>query len=495
MVILNKVRDSNSIKYIIPFLFAFILCFSHIYKMEDLISSSGDAADIWKTITSFYSNNIYASYVLYKGINSVYPYVWLYQLSIALNINEWIFIKVFYATIFAYIAAIGLPSIVKEMTQINVGIFRRLLTIIFCWVFWYYTRIFTALMIDLPCLFYYVLLINFALWIYRKKKCLSLYIAAGFFCGLCLSASGQYSVASFCIIIFIMIVTLKVYPLNKRMNVLPFLVRATGFLICTGLVVGWNQYFEYTIVEPLRNGGGWIPTGGDWLSVGLSRFIRSYREGKGAITIPSNRNIAIFMDYLGDSFPELQQAIYNGGFPITILEYFRLFLQYPFDFILCYLNAFFLILSPDWGGFNFWPLFIFYTFLYIGIYIGIKKCRYWGNLCSPLMWIIFSVFWSIVPLLVMNIEPRTCIQIQGFIIAFALCDDALWNGIRKWINQFHIKSRKCKKLGECRMPYVQLGWLVFLCICFLHISTLYESADISSSEMLINFSFDYTQGQ
>ena len=64
-------------EYIIPFFIVFILYFGYVRESGDMISLSYDAADIWKTITSWYTNDVYGSYVLYKGINSVYPYVWL----------------------------------------------------------------------------------------------------------------------------------------------------------------------------------------------------------------------------------------------------------------------------------------------------------------------------------------------------------------------------------------------------------------------------------
>lgn len=378
------------------------------------------------------------------------------------------------------------------MTNGQIGIFRRLLTVLFCWIFWYYTGIFTSLMIDLPCLFYYVLSINFALWIYRKNKHLLLYILAGIFCGLSLSASGQYSVASVCVVIFIIFITSKTYLINKKFFWL--FIRVLGLLIGMSFIIVWNKYFEYAFVNPLRDSGAWIPDARQWLSKGLTRFIGTYREGGYALSIPSNRNIAIFQNYLGNNFSELEQTIYNGGYSMTVLEYVNLFLKYPLDFIFCYLNAFFLILSPDWGGFHFWPLFIFYSFIYIVLYIGIRRCKSWKNLFSPIIWIILSFLWSIVPLLLMNIEPRTCIQIQGFIITLAICDDSFWRGLKNIID--YVRKRKKQKVSNVwKIPYLQIGWFVFICVCFLHIATLYENADITASNMLIDFTIDFTQGR
>ena len=119
------------VEYIVPFFIAFILYFGYVCKSGDMTALSYDAADIWKTITSWYTNDIYGSYVLYKGINSVYPYVWLYQLALIFNINAWILIKMFFALAFSYTSAIGFPDIIKRMTNRQIGLCRRLLTVFF----------------------------------------------------------------------------------------------------------------------------------------------------------------------------------------------------------------------------------------------------------------------------------------------------------------------------------------------------------------------------
>ena len=69
------------------------------------VGYGGDVTDIWETITSFYSGNIYPSYVLYKGILSVYPYVWFYELSKIFvvgsekTLNLLVIIHTFYGTL------------------------------------------------------------------------------------------------------------------------------------------------------------------------------------------------------------------------------------------------------------------------------------------------------------------------------------------------------------------------------------------------------------
>lgn len=162
---------SNSInrafQLLFSFFFALMVYMIFTWNQNSMISISGDASDIWKTITSFHTKDIYGSYVLYKGINSVFPYVWLYDLARIFNINEWFFIRLFYSIAFAYVSSIGFPNMIELLVQKKTKLYRRCLCVIVMWYFWYYSMAFTQLMVDLPCLMYYVLLINTGLKLYR----------------------------------------------------------------------------------------------------------------------------------------------------------------------------------------------------------------------------------------------------------------------------------------------------------------------------------------
>lgn len=487
----KKYQNGSFFRYLIPFVFAFTIYWIAYYSLTDMISFSNDATDIWKTIESFHSDNIYGSYVLYKGINSIYPYVWLYDLANRIGGNEWFFIKIFYGLAFSYISAIGFPDIIEYLTGCSAYCFRRLINICILFFLWTYSKIFSVMVIDLPCLFYFVLLVQIALRIYRKNSNIASYALCGLLCGLCMSASGQYTMSAICILIFTVWISIK-FLKHKQVKKGAFSGRIVCLLLCIFFVIGINRYFENEIVNPLRSSGSWIPTGSDWLSAGLTRFMDTYRQDGHSLTIPSARNAAIFQDYLGDNFKVLEPIIYGGGYPLTIFEYLKIFFRYPFDFILCYLNSFFLILSPDGGSFHFWPLFLFYTLLYTALYIGVKKCNNIKNLFSPLFWIGFSFIWAIVPLIVMNLEARTCIPLQGLIIALAVCDDTLWNGLKRVFNNF--VSHNCNFISTRTVTYTLIGWFLFLTFCFLHIATLYEGIDGPPSDVLINFSMNFLKG-
>lgn len=470
----------RNFQLIFSFIFAIIIYAVFTWQDTNMISWSGDAADIWNTITSFHTDNVYGSYVLYKGINSVYPYVWLYDLSQFFNVNEWFFIRIFYAGAFAYISSIGFPNMVELLVQQRAKLYRRCLCSILMWYFWYYSMAFTQLMIDLPCLMYYILLINTALRLFRikerKRSHMILYLWAGILCGLCMTASGQYTTPAVCIIIFLFLTIIKnniSLQRDIRSSILYFILFLSGLI----LIIVWNSCFEKFIVNSLRQNGAWIPSGSGWLYAGLARFRENYRSGGGAISIPSHRNNAILMSYFGEYLPGL-----NG---LNIYEYLKVFLKYPFDFILNYINSFFLILSPDHGRFNLFPLLIFYSLLYCSLYIGINKCKKWKQFFSPLFWIGFSFLWATVPMLVMNIEPRTCMQIQGLIMALAVCDDTIWRIITDYTKS-SLKIGLIKTVKHTNISYPLIFYLVFVCFCILHISTLYETIGSIPADILIN---------
>lgn len=473
----KNLKIVRNFQFIFSFFFALMVYTIFTWQETNMISWSGDAADIWKTITSFRTGNIYGSYVLYKGINSVYPYIWLYDLSQFFNANEWLFIRIFYAGSFAYISAIGFPNMIELLIQQHTKLYRRCLCVVLMWYFWYYSMAFTQLMVDLPCLMYYILLVNTALKLFRRKKYIVLYVLAGILCGLCMTASGQYTTPAICIIIFIFVITLK-GNIPPQDNIRFLISRLAPFLCSLALIIVWNNYFETSIVDSLRQNGAWIPSGSSWLYAGLARFRENYRSGGGALSIPSHRNNAIFISYFGEYL--------SGIYGLNIFEYLKVFLKYPFDFALNYLNSFFLILSPDHGSFNLFPLFIFYSLLYCSLYIGIQKCKTWKQFFSPLFWIGFSFLWATVPMLVMNIEPRTCMQIQGLIIVLAVCSDTIWKNFTIYIKKLYSKNRSAKTGEPVNISYPIVFYLLFVCFCMMHISTLYDSIGPVASDILIN---------
>lgn len=465
-------KYSRIVELLVPFALAVTVFVTFTFGDMSMNSSSGDAVDIWKTIKSWHTDEIYGSYVLYKGINAVYPYVWLYDLATFMGVNEWLFVKMFYCFALAYITAIGFPNMIELLTNEKTYCYRRCILVIVLWGFWYSTGAFTQLMIDLPCLFYFIILVNSALKIYRRKDSLWNYIALGIFGGLCMTASGQYTMPAVCIYIFTGIVTLKLYK-KRELSPKTILLHIIVIVLCAGCILMANNHFEEKIINTLRMEGAWIPSNNDWLKAGLSRFRNAYRQGGGSSTIPSPRNEAIL------------EAYYNGDIPenITTVEYIKIFVKYPIDFVLNYLNAFFLILSPDLGEFNLVPLVAFYSMIYVAIVCGVTRCKTWGRFFSPLFWIGFSFLWATVPMIVMNIEPRTCMQIQGLIASLAVCDKFVWDKLK--IIKDRIQTKNFKSNNE--IPYYFILYIAFMLFCILHISTLYELCGNDVGSILVRY--------
>ena len=165
----------------------------------------GDAADIWKSITTFHTGDLYPSYVLYKGFASVYPYVWFYQLAKLLNINEFFFVMCYHSLLFSYIVVIGVPVLVETLTEYKPKLWQKVLLFIVLHWFWGRYYVLTQLMVDLPSCAFFLMDIHCAVLIGQtvKWKRNVMIVLSGILCGLIANISGQYSISSICILIFI----------------------------------------------------------------------------------------------------------------------------------------------------------------------------------------------------------------------------------------------------------------------------------------------------
>ena len=445
-----------------PFIVGFFGLLIYLLPRESMCDVSGDAADIWKTITTMGTDDVYGSYVLYKGFCSVYPFVWLYKVAVLLSFNEWFFIKVFYAVSFSYITSIGFPRLVRSMTGCVIKEYQELLVVIICFWLWFPNGAMTQFMVDLPCLMYFILLINS---VFRIKNGADLfeYLWCGFCLGLCLCASGQYTLPALCILMMLIIQEFK----RMRKKAKEFsVIKCFTLVACSTGVKMYNIYFLDSFVEGLRQKGAWIIKAGDWLSISYSRFMNSYRTGGLASTIQATRTRAIYKSYFGSQFDGLEELMLQGGYGMSILDYLKMFFKYPIDFCLCYFNSLVLCLTPDGGGFHFARIFVFYTLFFITLYIVYSKCKRVKDIFNCKLWIVIAFLTALIPLLLGNIEQRMCMQIQGLIIGVAICDDTLWN---------RVKNLKVKNnFMNFQLNYSLVGYILFIIIGFAYIGLLYE---------------------
>lgn len=469
-----------------PFIGAFMCMCLYLLPKGSMCTISGDAADIWQTIKSFGHEDMHGSYVLYKGILSVYPYVWLYRLAMLLHTDEWLFIKLFYCLAFAYITAKALPDTYELLSGQKTVHFRRFVLVFVCFYFWRYNLALSQMMVDLPCLMLFLFLVNAALRIYKYGMNWKRGLCAGAGLGLNLGGSGQYTAPAVCVCIFLGIVIIRQFFVmeNNRTRIAVMIKYLAVLIIPAAAVKLYNSYFLNVFVEGLRRKGAWIPDSMDWLSIGFSRFMNIYRTG--GTQIPSNLNQAIFQKHLGyDAFEQMKETILSGGYGMRMTEYIRMVLHDPISFGFCYLEKLFLILSPDGGVFRFLPLFIFYTLFFITISVVVSRCRTFKEIINVKFWIIAAFIWSIAFVFVGVVEQRYAMQVQGLILAVAVCDSYIWNVIGQFWEK--VKNRHRYVPGDMRIPYVFLLYCVFIVSCFLHMSGLYELIGVNANEIMMRF--------
>lgn len=479
------------IKKFWPIVVTFIFICIYMQSFDSMIDISGDAASIWQTIKSYFTGEMVPSYVLYKGFASVYPYNWLYELSNVVGVDEFYFIKLFHAIIFTYVATIGIPNIIKQITKKETKPYRiMLLSIILFW-FWEPSYALSQLMIDLPSLGYYILLVNSVLKIAEGKKNIFSYIFSGLLAGLCLCLSGQYSIAVLLLIVFLLIKSFNKNILKNFKQSAKVFMLLSIFFVCLGSVKYTNFIFEKNVTNVLRENGASIPTGEEWLQRGYFRLMDTYRIATGT-ELKDNRGYAIekdFFDPEGKGFNERHTLIENGGVSITTKQYLYLVSKYPADFAMKYVNRIFVALSPDGGLFKFYPLFVAYSLFFITWIILIKNVKNMKQFFSPNILIVLSFIMAIAALLVLQVEMRTVMQIQGLIYGFAILSDDFWNAIKKIgqsIKQLFVE-KSLTILHDVKIPYVFLIYILFMFFCFTHMGTLYEANGINSNTILINF--------
>lgn len=451
---------------------------------------SSDAASIWHTIKSFYSGDIVSSYVLYKGFASVYPYVWLYQLSLLLGVGEFVFIKLYHCLLFAYVSTVGFPYLVENLLHIKAKTWRKAVLMVVLFWLWKNNRALSQLMVDLPSLAFFLLLVNSALKIEKLngKRSYGRYVYTGLLAGLNMCVSGQYTLPAVLVLLFIAIRTIPRKVLKEKARRYFALLCIVILLVSMSGVLMVNRAFEETVTNPLREKGEWIPTGQHWVEIGFMRLLGVMRLGAG-MKIPDLRGLSIAQDIYGDQYEAMYELMKNGSVPLTMAQYFKLVSQYPADFLTRYSNRLFLALSPDGGSLSFSHLFVAYTLLFIPFLIFKKRCTSVRRFFSAKLLMVLSFLMAIAALVVLNIELRCVMQLQGLLYALALLDDTLWDGFRSFGRTvkecWTRKSLRC--LGQKSFPFTFVIYLMFMLFCMTHMSVLYDMIGLGPEIVLFKF--------
>lgn len=467
------------------FLAAFLYLLIKLFVLGSMNTMSGDAADIWQTIQSFYTEDIYPSYVLYKGFASVYPYVWLHQLALVFGINEFFFVMVYHGLLFAYITVIGVPALVKELTEYEAWVWQKAALIIV--LYWYWNRYgaLSQLMVDLPSCAFFLLSMQCSAAISRSSgyKQYGLVIAAGLLCGLCANISGQYSVAALCVMIFasIQLWDIQTYSVRKK-NLTRFLVLFVILCGSMGSVKLLNQQFHASIIQPFLDKGCYIAPAESWMQRGLIYFQDIGRLFYG-YNLYDDRGHQIIMSLYGiEEGTRLLELAAMGGYGWTIPDYFRAFFKHPIDFFVIYLNRLAVMFSDDCGNSSLRSLLPGYTMIYLTILTAVKRLGCLRDIFHAKTMLVLACFASVLPSLVLTVEMRYTLSLQALLFGVALAGPIVPQ-IASYVSggvQRMLRGEKSARLLDSGIPWAFLGWVVFCAVCLAYFGAICSASNMGT---------------
>lgn len=470
------------------FVLTFLCFLIWIYSKKSMILNSGDAADIWKTITSYYSDECYLSYVMYKGIASVYPYVWLYQLSCFLGINEFFFIMVFHALLFSYITTIGIPYFISTLLRCNPLLWQRILLPIFLFLIWRPTSALDQLMVDLPSCAIFVMTLCIALYIEKcqGRKRLVLVGISGVLCGYCANISGQYSLAAVCVLIYILVKYVLRKSVWERKSVV---VIASILLISMSMFVTseMNIRFHNEVVKPLNTKNIPYLEKEYWMNRALICMMDINRLSYYPVLSCKQGEAIVCNLYGEEQGKEAIERAKDGMYEWTPSEYLGIVARYPTYFLIQYIDRIFISLSLDMGCQSLAFLIMGYTLLYLTILTVLKRITQIKTWLHAESWLIIAVFASIIPVLVMTVEMRYVLSFQGVTFGCAILGPVLPGGLEK----IRLGLKQCwREKSILRLENKEFPWpfaigVVFVVCCITHMSALYAQSGLGV-EMLIH---------
>lgn len=477
--LINKSSNKNALSFIAAFLFVFV----YLQNFQSLAASSGDAADIWKYITSLTQEKISPSYVLYKGFASVYPYIWLYQLSLFFKVNDFFFVEIFHSLLFAYIAGIGLPQIVIHLTGVVAGIEKRIALVAVLFLFWRYTGVFSNVMIDLPACFYFILLVQFSLEILNKNHLDSIYkiflVGLGF--GFSLVFSGQYKPAAIIIVIYLFVKLTRQVKSRYYLGIIQFV----GIMFIGIIIFMINVLFEIRVVDPLRNSGAWILSSKEWLSMTYINFSNNLRMFWP--TVPDIRGLAIMKDLYPADYNAL---LANEKYAVmSLVDYLKIICHYPFDYLVRYFNKFFLAITLDGTGLRLSYIIPYYSLLFSALWTMFNRIK--SNSIQAIFniksLIVLSFIAANIAVVIGHSEPRYSLQIQGLIISTAIVGNYYPEKMYQFISKFKMTDRNIRMKYYSTLFNFFVLLCVFLLVCISHLATIYDIMGVESGIILFKF--------
>lgn len=442
------------ISHIVLFVMVFGMYFFRLLCCKSMIVQSGDATSIWQTITSYYTDHIQSSYVLYKGMFSVYPYVWLYQLAVLFGTNEFFFVKIYNALLFAYIAAIGVPYLFEKIFGRKAVIWKKWLFAMLVFHLQAINYAYYNISVDIPSLFCFVVMMDMAVCIWKCEKNSYLYesIAGGLSAGASLCFSGQYQIGAVIGIIFILAALIQKSKIRQTIVCMVLLITCVF-----GIKILENR-FTSQIVEPMRADGAWIPSGEEWILAHLKTeepaLASAYVSGGNFTDMQATQIIS-------QEQPDFTQCT-TAGQGMTV--YFKMMLKHPVRFLTSCGNKLFLAFCMDHGKDRYFELILGYILFYVGMAVIVQ--RYLGGTCVPWMELLVGLafLFTVLPSCALHMELRYAMAIQYFVYGFGIfginAAGVYQEDENKRIRKYHIG--------------VVLGGILFTVFCVMHYMALLD---------------------
>lgn len=448
-----------------PILFAGAVLWLFTYSVPDMVAGLGDATSIWITISQWDGAQGPSSYVLYKGMLSVYPYVWLREWALDAGLEPFALIRVWHALLFAVGSTLAVPAIASVFTgRPWTPLQRCLFAVTMLWLT-HTTRAHDALMIDLPSWSFFAI----ACWT-ALRSCdangrarLAWSAAAGGFIGLSLCGSGQFGLPSLVLLTYLALRYLLQAQSASHSRLILLMAQLMIVASSAWLPREADLQFHVNIVDTMRARGDWIPNGQQWVHNSMFRMLDVYsvadRNYRWTVT-PSNRGVALLKDALGAEFETLYPRLKAGGSLLTIDDYLSLVSRYPLDFAAMWTTRAFMVISLDQNRASAASLLAGYTSVFLCLLLLVRRCRTIRDMLRPGLLLLAALLITVAAPVVLALEMRTALTIHAIMLAIGVqmltsCGTAKLPGTVGFI-----------PLPDRRIPWVWVAYFCFITVCF-----------------------------
>lgn len=467
---MKKICNIINNKYFI-FTISFLVMFLYLLSYEDLVSSSGDAVETWKVIKTFFHNEKYISYVMYKGFYAFLPGVICYQLSNLINVDSYLFLKIFHAISFAYIVSLGMPNVIKNITNKEVKGWQEYLFILIMLLLEY--NLFIFISVDFMSLALLLLCINSLIRI-KKSQNIKWYqvLISGLLLGICTCLSGQFLPSALVLIIYgFYLVYKKSKKLNKKKLLLVFIIFISSIFLTKGI----DKIYVNKVVIPARESGAWLPNGGEWLQTGFTANMQM-------INYPYS-----LKDNLGEIIMEKEDInrdiIAAGGAVYDYKGMVKTVLKYPFIFIARWTERLLLGLIND--PFNYYPgnrlfspllmIFVMSSVVFIFLKTLKDKIKKVKDLFNFETLIVVSFILSALVPSIGHVENRYYFAIRTLMLGMVFLSPFIPNAFKS-IKEF-FKKYNFKNIKNYKINYNVVVYIIFVIVYTILYMAIYQSSN------------------